>query len=221
MQSSTAKHRQNERGVRWARFRSEGRERRRDCDVLCIGAAGQEAVAVKTTVGGITVRGIAVLKTAAVETAAAETGAAETGALETAAVDTAAVDTAAVETATVDNAGAETPAVETAGVETAAVEAADESIVGAKKKLDDTRTIATCVGTTERDVSHVETETKQLAAVLHHPSFKQDPFAAIHQHLQNTLPPPPTADTKPSKKSSKKKGTKKKHGGGNLGMDTN
>ncbi|GBG87248.1 hypothetical protein CBR_g45307 [Chara braunii] len=134
----------DERGVHWARFRSKGRERRRDCDVLCIGAAGQDAVAVKTKVGGITVRETVVLKTAAVETAtvetaAAETGAVETGAMETAAVETATGDTAAVETVVVDiaavettkvdtaavkTAGVETPTVETAGVETAAVETA-------------------------------------------------------------------------------------------------
>ncbi|GBG90062.1 hypothetical protein CBR_g50155 [Chara braunii] len=144
----------DERGVHWARFWSKGRERWRDCDVLCIQAAGQDVVAVKTKVGGITVRETAVLKApavkiATVETAAAEIEAVETGAMETAALDTAAVesaivdtaavetgvvetavvDTAAVETATVDTtvvktAGVETPTVETAGVETAAVETA-------------------------------------------------------------------------------------------------
>ncbi|GJP34268.1 hypothetical protein CLOM_g18715 [Closterium sp. NIES-68] len=31
-------------------------------------------------------------------------------------------------------------------------------------------------------------ETKQMAAVLSHPAFKADPFAAIQQHLSNTLP---------------------------------
>ncbi|GBG83840.1 hypothetical protein CBR_g37639 [Chara braunii] len=124
----------DERGVHWARLWSEGHERRRD-DVLCIGAAGQEAVAVKTEVGGITVRETAVLKTAAVETAAVETAAAETGAVETGAMETAAVDTAAVETATVDTAavkiaGVEAPAVETAGVETEGVETAGVETAG-------------------------------------------------------------------------------------------
>ncbi|GBG80835.1 hypothetical protein CBR_g31391 [Chara braunii] len=126
LQPSTDK---DEREVHWARFWSKGRERRRDCEVLCIGAAGQEAAAVKTKLGGITVRETAVLKTAAVETAAvetaaAETGAVETGAMETAAMETAAVDTAAVETAAVDTAAVETAAVETATMDTAAVETA-------------------------------------------------------------------------------------------------
>ncbi|EFJ18101.1 hypothetical protein SELMODRAFT_444678 [Selaginella moellendorffii] len=31
-------------------------------------------------------------------------------------------------------------------------------------------------------------ETKQLAAVLSHPQFQQDPYAAVHQHLVNTVP---------------------------------
>ncbi|EFJ37084.1 hypothetical protein SELMODRAFT_403169 [Selaginella moellendorffii] len=31
-------------------------------------------------------------------------------------------------------------------------------------------------------------ETKQLAAVLSHPQFQQDPYAAVHQHLVNTGP---------------------------------
>ncbi|GBG75383.1 hypothetical protein CBR_g20013 [Chara braunii] len=117
------------------------------CNLLCIApiltdVPKDEAVAVKTKVGGITVRETAVLKTAAVETAAVETAAAktgpvETGAMETAAVETATVETAAVETAAVetttvdtaavDTAGVETAAVETAGVETAAVETASTS----------------------------------------------------------------------------------------------
>ncbi|GBG85169.1 hypothetical protein CBR_g39734 [Chara braunii] len=135
----------DERGVHRARFWSKGRGRWRDCDVLCIGDAGQEVVAVKTKVGGITVRDV-ILKTAAVETAALETAAAETEAMETAAVETGAMETAAVETATVDTAAVETgavetaivdpAAVETAGVETAAVEtavAADEQ-AGAGRK---------------------------------------------------------------------------------------
>ncbi|GBG82960.1 hypothetical protein CBR_g36486 [Chara braunii] len=128
----------DERGVHWARFRSKGREHQRDCDVLCIGAVGQEAVAVKTEVGGITVRETVVLNTVVVEivavSAAAETGAVETRAMKTAAVDTAAVGTAAVdtvavetgtvETAAVETARVETPTVETAGVKTATVETA-------------------------------------------------------------------------------------------------
>ncbi|GBG60041.1 hypothetical protein CBR_g372 [Chara braunii] len=119
----------DERGVHWARFRSEGRERRRDCDVLCIGAAGQEAVAVKTKVGGITVRETVLPKTAAEETTTVETAAAKTGAVKTRAMETAAVETATVDTAAVETAGVETPRVKTVGVETVAVEiavAADE-----------------------------------------------------------------------------------------------
>ncbi|GBG59991.1 hypothetical protein CBR_g321 [Chara braunii] len=114
----------DERGVHWARFRSKGRERQRDCDALCIGAAGHEAVAVKTEVGGITVRETVVLKSAAMETAAVETAAAETGAVETHTMETAAVETATVDTESVKIVGVEIAAVETAGVETAGVETA-------------------------------------------------------------------------------------------------
>ncbi|GBG75544.1 hypothetical protein CBR_g20175 [Chara braunii] len=109
----------DEMGVDWARFRNKGRECRRDCDVLCIGAASEEAVAVKTTLGGFTV-----METAAVETAAVESGAVETGAVETAAVDTATEETATLDTTAVETAGVETAAVETAAVDTAAVETA-------------------------------------------------------------------------------------------------
>eukprot|EP00246_Nothoceros_aenigmaticus_P011436 TRINITY_DN3110_c0_g1_i2.p1 TRINITY_DN3110_c0_g1~~TRINITY_DN3110_c0_g1_i2.p1 ORF type:complete len:167 (-),score=38.65 TRINITY_DN3110_c0_g1_i2:815-1267(-) len=55
-------------------------------------------------------------------------------------------------------------------------------------------------------------ETKQLAAVLSHPTFKSNPFSAIQQHLTNTLPPPVDASEKKHKKekvsSTKKKGKK-------------
>ena len=34
-------------------------------------------------------------------------------------------------------------------------------------------------------------EMKQLSAVLSHPMYQSDPFAAIKEHLKNTLPPPP------------------------------
>ncbi|GBG59334.1 hypothetical protein CBR_g32346 [Chara braunii] len=116
-------------------FGAKGRQRRKDCDVLCIRAAGQEAVAVKTEVGGNTVRETAVLKTAVVETAtvetaAAETEAVETGAMETAAVETATVDTAAVETAVVDTAAVETATEDTAAVKTAGVETPTSETAG-------------------------------------------------------------------------------------------
>eukprot|EP00245_Coleochaete_scutata_P005325 TRINITY_DN18789_c0_g1_i1.p1 TRINITY_DN18789_c0_g1~~TRINITY_DN18789_c0_g1_i1.p1 ORF type:complete len:209 (+),score=48.68 TRINITY_DN18789_c0_g1_i1:123-749(+) len=54
-------------------------------------------------------------------------------------------------------------------------------------------------------------ETKQLAAVLSHPAYQQNPFAAIRQHLQNTLPPRPAPLPAPSdkKQKGKKKRTKK------------
>ena len=36
-----------------------------------------------------------------------------------------------------------------------------------------------------------EKEIKQLSAVLSHPMYQSDPFAALREHLNNTLPPPP------------------------------
>ncbi|GBG80983.1 hypothetical protein CBR_g31539 [Chara braunii] len=133
----------DERGVHWARFRSNGRQCRRDCDDLCIGAAGQDAVAIKTEVGGITVRETAVLKTAAVETATVETAAAETEAVETGAMETATVDTAAVETATVDTAAVETAVVDTAAVETATVDTAAVKTAGVETPTVETAGVET------------------------------------------------------------------------------
>lgn len=55
-------------------------------------------------------------------------------------------------------------------------------------------------------------ETKQLAAVLSHPQFKANPFAAIQQHLAITIPvPTPEPIVKaPAKAGSEKKKKKKK-----------
>ncbi|BBN13233.1 hypothetical protein MPTK1_6g01880 [Marchantia polymorpha subsp. ruderalis] len=53
-------------------------------------------------------------------------------------------------------------------------------------------------------------ETKQLAAVLAHPEFQTDPFAAIQQHLTNTLPAPDPPAKKPDGKGKKKKKSAKK-----------
>ncbi|KAL2622922.1 hypothetical protein R1flu_003127 [Riccia fluitans] len=55
-------------------------------------------------------------------------------------------------------------------------------------------------------------ETKQLAAVLAHPEFQADPFAAIQQHLSNTLsiPDPPAKNDDGKKSDSKGKKKKKK-----------
>ncbi|GJP46291.1 hypothetical protein CLOM_g5595 [Closterium sp. NIES-68] len=72
-------------------------------------------------------------------------------------------------------------------------------------------------------------ETKQMAAVLSHPAFKADPFAAIQQHLSNTLPSSVAAPPLPTKfatrqaqqalekKKRKKKGKKKSGGHGGEG----
>ncbi|XP_024359792.1 uncharacterized protein [Physcomitrium patens] len=52
----------------------------------------------------------------------------------------------------------------------------------------------------------VTNETKQLAAVLSHPQFKANPFAAIQQHLTTTLPPPlPVPNVKVTAKAGSKK----------------
>ena len=48
-------------------------------------------------------------------------------------------------------------------------------------------------------------ETKQLAAVLAHPQFQSNPFAAIQQHLIATLPPTPAPLSKPAPKGGQKK----------------
>jgi hypothetical protein len=54
-------------------------------------------------------------------------------------------------------------------------------------------------------------ETKQLAAVLAHPQFKSNPFAAIQQHLSNTLPsPPPPPQPNTKQMSNQKPGAKNK-----------
>jgi hypothetical protein len=54
-------------------------------------------------------------------------------------------------------------------------------------------------------------ETKQLAAVLAHPQFKCNPFAAIQQHLSNTLPsPPPPLQPNTKQMSNQKPGAKNK-----------
>lgn len=50
-------------------------------------------------------------------------------------------------------------------------------------------------------------ETKQLAAVLAHPQFKANPFAAIQQHLATTIPAPVP---EPAVKAPAKAGSKKK-----------
>eukprot|EP00850_Spirogloea_muscicola_P003871 SM000016S01859 [mRNA] locus=s16:267026:268741:- [translate_table: standard] len=50
-------------------------------------------------------------------------------------------------------------------------------------------------------------ETQQLGAVLAHPMFKANAFAAIKEHLHNTLPPP--IERIPFKGSSKMKGKKR------------
>lgn len=53
----------------------------------------------------------------------------------------------------------------------------------------------------------VTDETKQLAAVLAHPQFKANPFAAIQQHLATTIPAP---TPEPAAKAPVKAGSKKK-----------
>jgi hypothetical protein len=67
-------------------------------------------------------------------------------------------------------------------------------------------------------------ETKQLAAVLGHPSFKANPFDAIKQHLTNTLPPAPPPPKQKRPKDVKRKRKKKKKAGSGDGaaeeMDT-
>ncbi|KAL5855482.1 hypothetical protein ACOSQ4_005284 [Xanthoceras sorbifolium] len=53
-------------------------------------------------------------------------------------------------------------------------------------------------------------EGKQLSAVLNHPTFQEDPLAAIHQHLESTQP---ISDDKPKKRMNKNGKKKKKKGG--------
>lgn len=50
-------------------------------------------------------------------------------------------------------------------------------------------------------------ETQHLQAVLEHPAFVADPFAALQEHLQNTVTPP--VDEREGDGSKKKKGGKK------------
>ncbi len=50
-------------------------------------------------------------------------------------------------------------------------------------------------------------ETQHLRAVLEHPAFVADPFAALQEHLQNTVAPPIQPGEKGEFK--KKKGGKK------------
>lgn len=55
-------------------------------------------------------------------------------------------------------------------------------------------------------------ETKQLAAVLSHPTFKSNPFSAIQQHLTNTLPPVEQTVSEKKHKKAKASSSKKKQG---------
>ncbi|TQD87976.1 hypothetical protein C1H46_026474, partial [Malus baccata] len=50
-------------------------------------------------------------------------------------------------------------------------------------------------------------EGKQLTTVLNHPTFKSNPLAAIHQHLQSTQP---VEDVKPEKRKNKSGSKKRK-----------
>ena len=43
-------------------------------------------------------------------------------------------------------------------------------------------------------------ETQHLQAVLEHPAFVADPFAALQEHLQNTVAPPVDSRGDPKKK---------------------
>lgn len=51
-------------------------------------------------------------------------------------------------------------------------------------------------------------ESNQLKTVLNNPTFKADPLAALHQHLQNTQP---VSDEKPPRKSATGKRARKKN----------
>ncbi|GAQ89380.1 hypothetical protein KFL_005160020, partial [Klebsormidium nitens] len=62
-------------------------------------------------------------------------------------------------------------------------------------------------------------ESKQLAAVLDHPTFKANPFEAIRQHLTNTVPPPPPAPKPKRPTGAKRKRDKKKKARAEDGMD--
>jgi hypothetical protein len=52
--------------------------------------------------------------------------------------------------------------------------------------------------------------------VLAHPSYKADPFAAIRQHLEATMPPAPPPPKRPAGKKAKK--AKQRGGGGGVSM---
>ncbi|KAK9109302.1 hypothetical protein Sjap_017362 [Stephania japonica] len=54
----------------------------------------------------------------------------------------------------------------------------------------------------------IEKEGNRLKAVLSNPAFQSDPFAALHQHLQNTQPT--LSDEKPVKSSTNRKKNKRK-----------
>lgn len=59
-------------------------------------------------------------------------------------------------------------------------------------------------------------ETERLKQVLAHPQFKADPFSAVMNHLNATLPPPPpkpAVQKSDGKKKKKKKKSKKQEGG--------
>ena len=63
-----------------------------------------------------------------------------------------------------------------------------------------------------------------MAAVTAHPAFQADPFAAVRQHLENTLPPPPAIKAggkkgKGQKAKMKRKKNKTKKAGGGAGGD--
>ena len=48
-------------------------------------------------------------------------------------------------------------------------------------------------------------ETQHLRAVLEHPAFVADPFAALQEHLQNTVAPPPLEDSRGGNPKNKKR----------------
>ncbi|KAK9135862.1 hypothetical protein Syun_015192 [Stephania yunnanensis] len=67
----------------------------------------------------------------------------------------------------------------------------------------------------------IEKEGNRLKAVLSNPAFRSDPFAALHQHLQNTQPI--LSDKKPVKSSTNRKKNKSKKSKalpGDQAMDT-
>ncbi|XP_021753368.1 putative ribosome biogenesis protein slx9-like [Chenopodium quinoa] len=52
-------------------------------------------------------------------------------------------------------------------------------------------------------------ETKRMEAILNHPAFQSDPFAAIHRYLVNTQPAPKAEPVKKKSKDDAKKKRKK------------